>query len=321
MWVGINKELKMAHVIVTGAQGFLGSCLVKKLLKRKEVTKISLVDQKFFEKDPNSKIQYFEGDLSSNEFLEEVFSSEVDLIYHLASIPGAAAEKQPLLAQNINFLCVQKILNLLENQKVAPKFIFASSIAVYGSDAQEVITEYDLSNPQSLYATHKLIVELLIADATRRKIINGLSLRVPGLVARPEKAIGFVSSFMSEIFWSLKNNEEITLPVSQEATAWWLSVDCAAENFIFAGFNEFTTLNNRRVIQLPVLYLKISELIEEISNYFEEDKNFLISYNIDPYIQTNFGSFPPLISSYSDGKGFFNDQSLSELVRRVYELN
>lgn len=310
----------MVHVIVTGAQGFLGSCLVNKLLNRPEVSKISLVDQNFSKKIDDPRLHYLEGDLTSTEFLENVFSSQVDIVYHLASIPGAAAEKNPQSAQNINFLSVNKIINILEKQQFTPKFIFSSSIAVYGGNTQEVITEYDLINPQTLYATHKVIAELLIADASRRNIIDGLSLRVPGLVARHEKATGFASSFMSEIFWSLKNNEKITLPVSKDATAWWLSVDCAAENFIFAGFNEFKSLNSRRVIQLPVLHLTISEIIEEISTYFNEDKANLVTYNINPYIQANFGSFPPLISSYSDSKGFFNDYSISTLVSRVYEL-
>lgn len=318
-WLLFTRWCRMTHIIVTGAQGFLGSRLIDKLLKRPEVSKISLIDQKFYEKENSHKLQYFEGDLTSPEFLNEIFKSDVDVVFHLASIPGAAAEKQPHVAQDINFLSVQRILNLLEKQKIPPKFIFASSIAVYGNDSQDIITEYDLINPQTLYATHKSIVELLIADASRRNIINGLSLRVPGLVARPEKANGFASSFMSEIFWSLKNDEHIILPVSKESTAWWLSVDCAAENFIFAAFNDFTALNARRVIQLPVLYLTVSEIIQEISNYLNEDKTSLISYDIDPYIQANFGAFPPLISSYSESKGFFNDHSISALIRRVYE--
>ena len=309
----------MSHIIVTGAQGFLGSCLVNKLLKRKDVSKISLVDRSFHEKVNHPKLKQFEGDLTSLSFLEEVFSEKVDIIYHFASIPGAAAENNPHAATNINFLSVQNILNLLEKQEVPPKFIFASSIAIYGNSSQEVITEYDLVNPQTLYSTHKAIVELLIADSSRRNIIDGLSIRVPGLVARPAKATGFASSFMSEIFWALKNNENITLPVSKDATAWWLSVDCAAENFIFAGFSPFNSLNTRRVIQLPVLHLSMGEIIDGINSFLKEDKSSLISYNIDPQIQTNFGSFPPLISSYSDSKGFFNDHSISELIKRVYE--
>lgn len=309
----------MSHIVITGANGFLGKILLNKLLKRPDVTKITLTDQQFTHPEMHAKLVYKTGDITQTSFIAELCHDRIDVFYHLASIPGAAAEQQSHLAQKVNCQSVQIILNQLELQQSPPKFIFASTIAVYGNDKQKVITEYDTPTPRSLYATHKAMVELMIADASRRNIIEGYSLRVPGLVARPEKSLGFASSFMSEIFWALKNDEKITLPVSQHATAWWLSAHCAAENFIFAAFNTIDCMNHRRIIQLPVLYLSIQELINGISDFFQQDKSALISYQIDPFIQENFGSYPPLISAYSESKGFFNDQNLKELIQSVYQ--
>lgn len=309
----------MSHIVITGADGFLGKILLKKLLKRSDVTKITLIDQQFTHSEPHAKLVYKTGNIAQASFIAELCHEPIDIFYHLASMPGAAAEQQPHLAQKVNCTAVEIILNQLELQQNPPKFIFASTIAIYGNDQQKLITEYDTPSPRSLYATHKAMVELMVADASRRNIIDGYSLRVPGLVARPEKSAGFASSFMSEIFWSLKNDEKITLPVSQHATAWWLSAHCAAENFIFAAFNTISSINHRRVVQLPVLHFSIQELIDGISNYFDQDKSPLISYQIDPFIQENFGSFPPLISTYSESKGFFNDQSLKHLIQSVYQ--
>ncbi|MDQ9021864.1 NAD-dependent epimerase/dehydratase family protein [Acinetobacter sichuanensis] len=309
----------MSHIVITGANGFLGKILLNKLLKRPDVTKITLTDQQFKHPKMHAKLVYKTGDITQTSFIAELCHDQIDVFYHLASMPGAAAEQQPHLAQKINYQSVQLILNQLELQKSPPKFIFASSIAVYGHDKQKIISECDYPNPRSLYATHKAMVELMIADASRRKIVEGYSLRVPGLVARPEKSSGFASSFMSEIFWALKNDEKIILPVSQQATAWWLSADCAAENFIFVAFNTMDCINHQRTIQLPVLYLSIQELIDGISDFFEQDKSALISYQVDPFIQENFGSYPPLMSTYSESKGFFNDQNIKALIQRVYQ--
>lgn len=309
----------MSHIVITGADGFLGKILVNKLLKRPDVSKITLTDQQFTQSVIHAKLIYKTGDITQSSFIAELCHDQIDVFYHLASIPGAAAEQHPHLAQKVNCQSVQLILNQLELQKSPPKFIFASSIAIYGNDKQEIITEYDTPTPRSLYATHKAMVELMIADASRRNIIEGYSLRVPGLVARPDKSVGFASSFMSEIFWALKNDKKITLPVTQQATAWWLSAQCAAENFIFAAFNVIDSMNHRRIIQLPVLHFSIQKLINGISEYFGQDKSCLVSYQVDPFIQENFGSYPPLISAYSESKGFFNDQNIKELIQSVYQ--
>ena len=48
----------MSHIVITGANGFLGKILLNKLLKRPDVTKITLTDQQFTHPEMHAKLVY-----------------------------------------------------------------------------------------------------------------------------------------------------------------------------------------------------------------------------------------------------------------------
>ena len=63
-----------------------------------------------------------------------------------------------------------------------PRFVFASSLAVYGPDPAvplpRIVTDTTLPIPQTSYGTHKLVCEHLIADYTRKGYIDGRAARL-----------------------------------------------------------------------------------------------------------------------------------------------
>lgn len=75
-------------------------------------------------------------------------------------------------------------------------------------------------NPAMSYGAHKLAGEVMLADLSRRGMVDGLSLRLPGIVARPGVAAGHGSAFMSAVMHAASQDEPYAWPVSADAACW-----------------------------------------------------------------------------------------------------
>lgn len=161
------------RILVTGGAGFIGSHLIRRLLKNN--CYVVCVDNfndyynpqikenniKDFIKHKNFKL--YREDIVNYEAMEYIFNSEkIDKICHLAARAGVRASiENPLLYEKVN---VKGTLNLLELAKVfrIHNFIMASSSSVYGNSDKVPFTEKDSVNrPISPYAATKKAAELL----------------------------------------------------------------------------------------------------------------------------------------------------------------
>ena len=71
-----------------------------------------------------------------------------------------------------------------------PRFVYVSSIAVFGGRLPERVSESHAQRPQTSYGTAKAITELLINDYSRHGFVDGRALRLPIVVIRPGSAAG-----------------------------------------------------------------------------------------------------------------------------------
>jgi hypothetical protein len=65
------------------------------------------------------------------------------------------------------------------------KFIFTSSLAVYGGKLPDVVDSTTITTPEGAYGTGKLVAELLVNEYSRRGLVDGRILRLPTIVVRP----------------------------------------------------------------------------------------------------------------------------------------
>src|SRR6185369_9148936 len=85
-----------------------------------------------------------------------------------------------------------------------PKFVFASSLAVFGGPLADPVPDDAPLTPQASYGTQKAIAELLIYDMTRKGFIDGRSLRLPTVTVRPGKPNRAASSFANRYRASMR---------------------------------------------------------------------------------------------------------------------
>ena len=314
------------NILVTGAEGFIGRALVARLLSsgllpslgdaRRQVI---LLDRQFSAPPTDARVRQVAGDITDAAVLREAVRDGVDCVFHLASVPGGAAEAQFEAGLRGNLEATLRLLESLRAQATPAKVVFASTIGVYGVPLPDVIDEETLPAPTMSYGTHKLIGELLIADYSRRGCIDGRSLRLPGIVARPPQASGMLSAFMSDLIRVLSTGGSFACPVSREGKAWWMSRTCVVGNLLHAANLDSAVVQKKRVWLLPVLHASLGDVVAAIARVHGEEVLERVTYHENATLQAQFANLPPLRCPTSVEAGFRNDGTLDILVQRALD--
>lgn len=312
------------HVVITGASGFVGRALVKRLLKdgrvagmEDAISAITALDLRCDGLPDDPRLRRVEGSIDDEAVLRRAFGDGVDLMFHLASIPGGAAERDFELGRRINLEATELMLELLRPQSKPARFVFTSTIAVYGSPMPAEVNDASLLRPNLSYGAHKLIGEILVQDYSRRGWLDGRTVRLPGIVARPPAPSGLLSAFMSDVFWKLAAGEPFVCPVSAQATAWWMSVGCCVDNLLHAAGLAPERVAVRREYALPVLRLSMAQVVDGLAALYGEDRHGLVTYEPNEGLEAGFGRFPPLDASVAEAIGFRHDGSVEALIKNA----
>lgn len=153
----------MSSVLVTGAAGFIGSHVVEELVRMgAEIVAVDNLSGGFKENIPEAAV-FREADVRDRQAVKRLFEDfHFGVVFHLASY---AAEN---LSHHIkwfnyenNLLASVSLINESVNSGVE-RFVFASSIAVYGSSPPPV-TEETVPAPEDPYGIAKYAVEMELA--------------------------------------------------------------------------------------------------------------------------------------------------------------
>lgn len=309
------------HLLITGANGFVGATLVRRLLEDPDAlpgwTQLTLLDLNFPEPPQDARVRCLAGCIADTALLADALETPVDIAFHLASIPGGAAERDYNLGRRVNLDATLALLEGLKDQDSPARVVFASTIAVYGSPLPVQVDDHTPLRPQLSYATQKLMGELLIEDFSRRGWVDGISLRLPGIVARPPQPSGLLSAFMSEVFWKLAAGERFDCPVSPQAVAWWMSAARCVDNLLHAATLPAEKLLARRVFALPVLHLSMAQLVDGLCQRFGEDRRAQVVYQPNEQLEANFGRYPPLQAQAAEALGLRHDGDIQQLINRT----
>ena len=175
----------MKKILITGADGFIGSHLAEKLAKKKNFKVFALVQYNSFGSNGwlenidlkiRRKINIVSGDIRDKKFVNTLTRNK-DIICHLAaliSIPYSYYSPYAYVDTNIN-----GTLNLLESslENNVKKFIHTSTSEVYGNAQFTPIDEKHPINAQSPYAATKVAADQLVNSYRDTFGLNTITLR------------------------------------------------------------------------------------------------------------------------------------------------
>ncbi|MGH9254533.1 MAG: NAD-dependent epimerase/dehydratase family protein, partial [Vicinamibacterales bacterium] len=150
----------MAHYLVTGGAGFIGSHLAEELVRRGE--RVRVVDSLVTGKRQNlahlAGVEFIEGDLANLEVARHAVDG-VDFVLHQAAIPSVPRSVQdPLTSHVANVDATVNVLIAARDAGVK-RLVYAGSSSAYGDTPTLPKVETMPGAPLSPYALQKLIGE------------------------------------------------------------------------------------------------------------------------------------------------------------------
>jgi D-erythronate 2-dehydrogenase len=296
-------------IIVTGAGGFVGRQIVASLIAQgREVVGVDTVAGGI-----PAGARVVAGDLGDGAVRAQALAQGCDAVIHLATVPGGAAEADPAASRRINVDAMYDLLLEAAAAGARPRFVYASSIAVLGDPFPPTVDDATPLVPKMIYGGHKAMMEHAVAMFTARGLVEGVSMRLPGILARPKGPSGMKSAFMSNLFHALKAGEAFICPVSAAGTIWAESVARVADNFIHALAVDPALLPPARAFTLPALRVTMGDLAGEVARQCGVSPD-LVTYEPDAGLEAAFAAQPPLSTQAADHAGFAHDGNLANLV-------
>ncbi len=163
----------MDHVLVTGAAGFIGFYLSKKLLDNgisvtgidnlNDYYEVSLKQARLKQLLNIKNFSFIKTDLENRDGIENIFKeNDFDVVVHLAAQAGVRYSiENPHIYVHTNLVGFLHILEGCRNTGVK-HLVFASSSSVYGANKKMPLSvRHNVDHPISLYAATKKANELM----------------------------------------------------------------------------------------------------------------------------------------------------------------
>lgn len=297
------------QIVVTGAGGFVGRELVRRLVGAGHgVTGLDTMPAQLPE-----PARLIVGDIGDAAVRARALATGCDALVHLATVPGGAAEADPALSRRINVDAMYDLLQEAAAANPGLRVVYASSIAVFGDPLPARVDDFTPLSPKMVYGGHKAMMEHAVALFSNRGAIDGVTVRLSGILARPKGPSGLKSAFMSNLFHALRAGEAFVCPVSASGTIWAQSVRRCVDNLVHALGVDSALLPLGRAVTLPALRLAMGDLATEIARQCGVSPD-LVSYRPDPALEAAFAAQPPLATPAADRAGFAHDGDAATLV-------
>lgn len=214
----------MKKVLITGASGFIGGHLVKRL--RNEGLEVSIFDET-------------KHSLEKRDDLLKLLTG-CDTIFHLAAINDP--EDKNLF--RVNVLGTIELLEAVKIRSPGARFVFPSSFAVYKTPKKgEKIAENFETSPRNKYGLSKLLAEEVIRFYANQGAVKAFILRMSNVYGPRDRA----GSVVTNLFNSAKKGKKVTIHGGGGQTRDFVYVKEVIEAFYLAanfnGPDKFKTVN------------------------------------------------------------------------------
>jgi UDP-glucose 4-epimerase len=260
----------MKTYLVTGAAGFIGSAIARKIIHQgNNVVTIDNLSTGSVDKLPDG-ITFINGDCQDPEIIKRLEGYNFEAIYHIAGqSSGEISFENPIYDLQTNAQSTLQLLNLAKKIN-CNKFIYASTMSIYGDVLRLPVTEDIAANPKSFYGVGKLASESYLQIFANQFKMSTASLRLfnvygPGQSLTNMKQ-GMVSIFLSQAI----NSNHIHVKGSGKRFRDFIYIDdvvrafLETENSLEPGEHLFFNVCSG-------VKTTVRELVESICNYLDSN--------------------------------------------------
>ncbi|QHI98485.1 NAD-dependent epimerase/dehydratase family protein [Xylophilus rhododendri] len=324
------------NILITGGAGFLGTRLALALLERgslrgRAIRTLVLADL-FPASHPallaDARVRADTGDLL--ERLPALMQADYDAVFHLASAVSGECEADFELGLRSNLEATRRLLEAQRAQQArtgqAPLFFFASSVAVYGSDAAiplpAVVQDDTLPTPQSSYGIHKFVCEQLLADYTRKGYIDGRAARLMTVSVRPGRPNGAASGFLSGIVREPLAGLEAVCPVDPSTAVALASPDTTIAGILKVVEASREDFGGRTAVNLPALTVTVAQMLEALGRSAGPEAVARVRIAPDAAVARIVGGWPARFESARAARlGLRADASFDDVIAQFRALS
>jgi len=312
-------------VFITGGGGFIGYRLARRLLERgtlagpdgtaTPISAIKLFDAAF-PPHPDPRLACVTGDVAAPGAIAAALDPDTASVFHLAAVVSGGAEADFDLGYRVNLDGTRLVLEQCRGLRRPPRLVFASSVAAFGGSLPEVLDDGTIANPQTSYGAQKVIGEYLVTDYTRKGFIDGRSLRLPTIVARPGRPNLAASSFASGIIREPLNGAVSDCPVPLETGIWLLSPRRVVEAFIHAHDLPASAWGASRVVNLPGITVTVREVVDALWRIAGPTVAARVQHHPDPRVEAIVRTWPVRFRTpRALAMGFAADPDIDAVIR------
>ncbi len=205
-------------VLTTGADGFVGSLLLRRLLERGHdvvgaVRSENVTEAERARRKSLPEVRTVPLNLLDDRSVREVTLEGWDSVVHLAAVSsGGDALRDPIAAWRVNALGSARLVNAMAESKLAgedPLLLLVSTAEVYGSGPPVPRIETDRVQPLSPYAASKLAAEIAGLEVHRRTGLRVVIVRPFPHIGRGQDARFVVPAFLERLRWAKKHRAPV----------------------------------------------------------------------------------------------------------------
>jgi threonine 3-dehydrogenase len=330
------------RVLVTGACGEIGQALVQALATRGgyRITTSDLAPLP--ESIRGMSAEHAQGDLIYK--IKTFYDDDFDVIFHLAASLSSKAEVSSEEAHRINVEGTMQLLMLAayrsENYQKPVKFLFPSSIAVYGMGGVDVkrsagrVKEAEFNTPQTMYGCNKLYCEKLgiyyskfhaqkHLDENPPHFLDFRAVRFPGLISARTLPSGGTSDYGPEMLHAAAQAKPYACFVREDTKISFMAMPDAIKSLLMLMDVPREKLTHQ-VYNIAAFALTAGEFRDRAIQAFPSAK---ITFAPNPRRQGIVDSWPEDVDDSLarndwgwkpdyDANAFFDDYFLPEIRKR-----
>jgi nucleoside-diphosphate-sugar epimerase len=314
------------RIVITGGAGFLGNRLARAILARGSLTdargtvrpirEIVLLDIAAGPPIDDARVHTIAGDLADPAVIEHALTADTDSVFHLAAVVSGQAEAEFDVGMRVNLDATRALLEQCRRLTAPPKFVFTSSLAVFGGPLPDPVPDNAPVTPQASYGAQKAMGEFLVYDMTRKGYIDGRSLRLPTVTVRPGKPNKAASSFASGILREPLAGVESVCPVAPTTKMWVTSPRAVIGNLILGHEAPASAFTYTRSINVPGLSVAVGDMVSALRRVAGDAVADRVKWQLDPAIDRIVSTWPSNFEpKLGPSLGMKGDADIESIIR------